>query len=122
MTSLRKLHLYLGCIFAPVLIFLACTGALQLYDLHESRKDGSYIAPKMFEALGQVHKNQNLPGDARGSGRTMKIFMLAAAAGLVLTTVLGVVMAFRVSRSVLPVFACLATGVVLPLVLLYFVH
>jgi hypothetical protein len=122
MTSLRKLHLYLGCIFAPVLIFLACTGALQLYDLHESRKDGSYIAPKMFEALSQVHKNQNLPGDARGSGRTLKIFMLAAAAGLVLTTVLGVVMAFRVSRSVLPVFVCLAMGVVLPLVLLYFVH
>jgi hypothetical protein len=122
MTSLRKLHLYLGCVFAPVLVFLACTGALQLYDLHESRKDGSYIAPKMFAALGQVHKHQNLPGDARGSGRTMKIFMLTAAAGLVLTTLLGVVMAFRVSRSAVPVFACLGTGVVLPIVLLYFIH
>jgi|SRR5476651_1623303 hypothetical protein len=122
MTSLRKLHLYLGCIFAPALLFLSCSGALQLYDLHESRKDGSYIAPKMLQAFGQVHKHQNLPGDARDSGRAMKIFMLAAATGLVLTTLLGVVMAFRVSRSLVPVLTCLAAGVALPLALLYFVH
>lgn len=122
MTSLRKLHLYLGCIFAPALIFLSCTGALQLYDLHESRKDGSYVAPKLLQAFGQVHKHQNLPGDARGSGRSMKIFMLLAASGLVLTTLLGILMAFRLSRSAVPVLACLATGVVLPLALLYFVH
>ncbi len=122
MTKLRKLHLYLGCIFAPALIFLASTGALQLYDLHESRKDGSYVAPKLLEAFGQVHKHQNLPGDPRGSGRAMKIFMLAAAAGLVFTTLLGVFMAFRVSRGAGPVLACLAAGVVLPLALLYFVR
>lgn len=122
MTSLRKIHLYLGCIFAPVLIFLSGTGAMQLYDLHESRKDGSYVAPKWIAALGQVHKNQNLPGDRRGSGRTLKVFMLAASAGLALTTLLGVVMAFRVSRSAVPVIACLVAGVALPLVLLFFVH
>ena len=122
MTTLRKLHLYLGCIFAPALIFLSCTGALQLYDLHESRKDGSYIAPKMLQSFGQVHKHQNLPGDARGSGGSMKIFMLAAAVGLVFTTVLGIVMAFRVSRGAGPVLACLAAGIVLPLALLFFVR
>ena len=122
MTSLRKIHLYLGCIFAPVLIFLSCTGALQLYDFHESKKDGSYVAPRLLAALGQVHKNQSLPGDARGSGRTLKIFMLAAAAGLVLTTLLGIMLAFRVSRSAMPVVLCLVTGIALPLALLFFVH
>ena len=122
MTQLRKIHLYLGCIFAPALIFLSCSGAAQLYDLHESRKDGSYVAPAWLATFGQVHKHQNLPGDPRGSGRAMKIFVLASAAGLVSTTVLGVIMAFRVSRGVAPVFACLGAGVLLPLALLYFVR
>lgn len=122
MTSLRKLHLYLGCIFAPALIFLSCSGAAQLYDLHETRKDGSYVAPNWLATFGQVHKHQNMPGDPRGSGRAMKIFMLAAAAGLVLTTMLGVIMAFRVSRGMGPVFACLSAGVILPLALLFFIR
>ncbi len=76
----------------------------------------------MLLAFGQVHKHQNLPGDARGSGRAMKIFMLLASAGLVLTTLLGVLMAFRVTRSAVPVLACLATGVVVPVALLYLVR
>lgn len=122
MSLLRKIHLYLGCIFAPVLIFFACTGALQLYDLHESKKDGSYVAPKMIAAMGLIHKNQHLPGDPRDSGKALKIFMVAASAGLLLTTLLGVFMAFRVSRSVGPVLACLAAGVALPLVMLFVIR
>ena len=122
MPLLRKIHLYLGCIFAPVLIFLALTGGLQLYDLHESTKDGSYIAPKLVAAMGWIHKHQNLPGDPRGSGRMMKIFMVAASAGLTLTTLLGVFMAFRVSRSAVPVLACLLAGIALPLVMLFLIR
>lgn len=122
MPLLRKLHLYLGCIFAPVLIFLSFTGALQLYDLHESKKDGSYVAPKLVAAMGWIHKHQNLPGDPRGSGRTMKIFMFAASAGLLLTTLLGVFMAFRVSRSARPVLVCLTAGIALPLAMLFLIR
>ncbi len=119
MPLLRKLHLYLGCIFAPVLIFFACTGGLQLYNLHESSKDGSYRAPKLLAAMGQIHKNQNLPRDPRGSGKALKVFMVAAATGLLLTTLLGVFMAFRLSRSARPVLACLTAGVALPLAMLF---
>ena len=122
MSLLRKLHLYLGCIFAPALIFLAFTGALQLYDLHESKKDGSYVAPKLVAAMGWIHKHQNLPGDPRGSGKVMKIFMVAASAGLMLTTLLGIFMAFRLSRRSGPVLACLGAGVALPLVMLFLVR
>jgi hypothetical protein len=122
MPLLRKIHLYLGCIFAPALIFLAFTGALQLYDLHESRKDGSYVAPKLVAAMGWIHKHQNLPGDPRGSGKVMKAFMVAASAGLLLTTLLGVFMAFRLSRSAITVWACLGAGVGLPVVMLFLIR
>ena len=122
MSLLRKLHLYLGCIFAPALIFLAFTGALQLYDLHESNKDGSYVAPKLVAAMGWIHKHQNLPGDPRGSGKVMKIFMVAASAGLMMTTLLGIFMAFRLSRRSGPVLTCLGAGVALPLLMLFLIR
>ena len=44
--------------------------------------------------------------------------MLAAAGGLVLTTTLGIIMAFRFSRSKAAVLLCLVAGVAVPVALL----
>jgi hypothetical protein len=33
----RQLHLYLGTLFAPSIIFFAFTGSLQLFGLHEGQ-------------------------------------------------------------------------------------
>ncbi len=65
MLFLRRLHLYLGCLFAPALLFFAISGAWQLYRFHDSKKDGSYTAPRAVEALSAVHMNSHLPGNAR---------------------------------------------------------
>src|SRR6266513_2469552 len=43
MKSLRSLHLFLGCLFAPMLIFFAVTGSWQLFNWHESKKDKTAI-------------------------------------------------------------------------------
>jgi hypothetical protein len=44
MRFLRTLHLYLGCLFAPTLIFFSVTGSWQLFNWHESTKDHLYGA------------------------------------------------------------------------------
>ena len=114
MRFLRTLHLYLGCLFAPILIFFAVTGSWQLFNWHESKKDRTYTAPPALAALSFVHKDAHLPGTPGRQSTPLRYFMLAAAAGLVTTTVIGVVMAYRFSRRPLVATVCLLLGIVLP--------
>lgn len=119
MRRLRQLHLYLGCVFAPALIFFAVTGSWQLYRLNDSTKDGSYVAPPAVRVLSAIHKNSHLPGKSASVYTPLRTFSLLAAAGLVATTVIGVAMAFRFSRGIAVPLLCLAAGVVVPVGLLY---
>jgi hypothetical protein len=64
--QLRTLHAYVGMLIAPTVLFMAATGLLQIYSLHEDH--GGYHAPKALVVLGSLHKDQRLPrakgGDA----------------------------------------------------------
>jgi hypothetical protein len=123
MTFLRQLHLYLGCLFAPLLIFFAVTGSWQIFNWHESeRQPGGYVAPKMLSALSDIHKNAHIPPTRRNSPAPVRYFMFAAAAGLVATTIIGVVMAFRFSRRPMTATICLIVGTVLPVLLVWIYH
>jgi hypothetical protein len=62
MRFLRTLHLYLGCLFAPILIFFVVSGSWQLFNWHESTKDKTYTAPPALAALSFVHKDAHIPG------------------------------------------------------------
>lgn len=117
MNKLRQIHTYLGCIFAPMLILFAVSGSWQLFGLHHSTKDG-YRPPKPVAVLSQIHNHQHLPPTNSKDSTPLRYFMLAAAIGLVATTVLGIVMAFRFNRRKAPVIICLAAGVAIPVVVL----
>jgi hypothetical protein len=56
---IRNFHLYSGLFFTPAIIFFAFSGALQTFDLHQSRED-VYTAPEWIAAIAEVHKNQRL--------------------------------------------------------------
>ena len=122
MKKLREIHLYLGCIFAPVLIFFAVTGAWQLFALHHGRKDGSYSPPRSVGFLSYVHQFQHIPPTSSEADTPLRYFMLAAAIGLIVTTILGIIMAFRYGRSRLSVILCLLGGVVIPVGILLIYH
>ena len=118
MRRLRLLHLYLGCIFAPALLFFAITGSWQVFRLQDSAKDGSYTAPASLKFLSAIHLNQHLPGGKASQRTPLHVFALLAGVGLVTTTVLGVVMAFRFSARALAPVLCLVGGIALPIGLL----
>jgi ABC-type nitrate/sulfonate/bicarbonate transport system permease component len=122
MPRLRDLHLYLGCLFAPALIFFAVTGAWQVYRFNDSAKDHSYIAPAPIRFLSAIHTNQHLPGAGPTRYTPLHSFAVLAAIGLAVTTVLGVVMAFRFGRSQLAALLCLLAGVGIPSVILFLYH
>ncbi len=156
MRRVQQLHLWLGTLFAPMIIFFALTGALQTFGLHEGSGSSALIA-----TLAQIHKNQRLgggrpPGPPPGfappssagagdSGRgtnpqqgeppaqrpegarapqgpsplPLKIFVALMSVGLIVTTSLGIWMAFKYSKNKAIVWALLAAGIFLPIALLF---
>jgi hypothetical protein len=120
MRKLRLLHLYLGSLFGPLLIVFAVSGAWQVFRFNDAKKDGSYKPAKAITLFTDIHKDQVLPGVSRRKPESaaMRWFSLGASSGLVLTTVLGIVMAYRLSRRPALVTLLLLAGVALPAALL----
>jgi len=54
MKLIRKLHLYLGCLFAPLIIFFSITGAWQTFNFHEGSKDKTYTPPAWVSVLSET--------------------------------------------------------------------
>lgn len=119
MKFLRTLHLYLGCLFAPALIFFAVTGSWQLFNWHESTKDHAYTAPQALRVLSNLHKETHLPSTPSRRFTPLRYFMAAAAAGLALSSVLGVIMAYRFSRRPVVATVCLLSGIFVPGIVLW---
>lgn len=120
MKLIRKLHLYLGCFFAPLLIFFVASGTWQTFVLHRSKKDGSYIAPAILQRLSEVHIRQRLrtekhPGD---TSIPFRIFILFMSVGIVSAASLGIVLAVRFARNRFIIWGVLAGGVIVPILVL----
>ncbi|MGZ8919964.1 MAG: hypothetical protein ACXW3L_03175 [Limisphaerales bacterium] len=106
MQKLRSIHLYLGCVFAPMLLFFAISGLWQMFGLNSSG---------LFQTLSTIHTQHQLKsGDALGSP-LMFTFVLLMALSFIVTTILGVVMALKFGGSRRATIYCLAAGVLAPL-------
>jgi hypothetical protein len=108
MQKLRSIHLYLGCIFAPGLLFFAISGIWQTYALAPS-----YQRWKVLAWLSTIHTSHPLKTGTLSSS-VLRGFVLVMAASFVVTTILGIVMALTYGRSRRAAYCCLAIGVVFP--------
>ena len=61
MLLLRRIHLYLGTLFAPSIILFAFSGVLQVLGLHEAEDAEAAQPPAWIVAMSSVHKDQHLP-------------------------------------------------------------
>lgn len=102
-----------------MLIFFAVTGSWQIFNWHESSRDGSYVAPRALAALSNIHKDAHIPPTKRNNPAPVRYFMFAGAIGLITTTVIGVIMAYRFSRKPLVATICLGVGIVVPVALVW---
>jgi hypothetical protein len=141
MMSLRQLHSYIGAFIAPSVLSLALTGALQVFSLHEAH--GAYRPPDLVVRLSRIHKDQvfTLPparpspaGAHRDRGAraetphpshapswavtALKWLFVGVAAGLTLSTLIGLWIAFTTARRRGVILALVVAGAALPAVLL----
>lgn len=110
MKRIRNVHLYLGCVFTPLVVLFAFTGALQVFGLRPG--DSTFLT-----RLSAVHSLQRFGTDQPSS---LPLLILTALMGvsLIVTSFLGVLMALRLGPNRRTVWACLAFGASLPVVLL----
>ena len=108
MQKLRSVHLYLGCIFAPLLLFFAVSGIWQTLG----------IRSPMLRLMATIHTSHELKSGGGLSSYSLKIFVLLMTVSFIVMTILGVMMAVKYGRSRRSVFYCLALGVIFPLVLI----
>jgi hypothetical protein len=107
MQKLRSIHLYLGCLFAPLLLFFAISGIWQTLGLHSP----------VLERLSTIHTELRLKNGSELSSFALRVFVIVMAVSFIVTTLLGIAMAVKFGRSRKAACCCLAFGVLLPLVL-----
>ncbi len=118
--AMRNIHLYLGVFFAPLLMFYLISGTLQTFNLHEASKSGDYKPPAIIKSISQVHKDQRWV-DAQKVPKPSLPFqclVVAMVLGLLTTTILGIVMAFKYTKPWV-VWACLIFGFLIPVLFLW---
>ena len=115
---LRQLHRLLGVFFSPLLLLYIATGWWQTVTVN--RNKGLGFGKSWIEKLSTVHIDQYLPWGMRDySTHLFKGLVITMSVGLIFTTLLGLVMAFRFVKNKTAVVLTLAAGIMIPILLLY---
>ena len=144
MKNIRLLHRYMGLFFSPAILFFAFSGSLQTFNLHKPNKITGYGPPTWILELAQLHKDQRnaspkenaktAPADSdtveksapkkapknEKSTLPLKCFVLVMSIGLMVSTLLGIYMAFRYGGDWRIVWGSLIAGTVLPVAMIFF--
>jgi hypothetical protein len=107
MKKLRSLHLYLGCIFAPMLLFFAISGIWQTIGMH--------FHSGALAGLSTIHMGMRLKSGFTLSSVVLRGFIIVMALGFIVSTILGIIMAVTQGGNRRTAFYCLVFGVLFPL-------
>jgi len=132
---IRRIHLFLGCFFTPLLLLYLLSGFYFVLKPARQKDDGE--AQTFLQKIWWVHTAQEYPRttapldiEAENQPRTLtdwepdtrafKILIYIMVIGAVATMALGIVLAIRSTKDKRPVYLSLALGVLLPIVILWF--
>ena len=109
-----RLHRYLGAFCAPMLILFAISGSWQMLNIHRAKRDGSYTPPPAVKFVSDMHMAEDLGGPQKWAFRGL---LWLVAASLVVSSAIGLILAFRLEPARGRVWMLTAAGVLLPLAL-----
>ncbi len=145
MRQLRRIHHYIGVFFTPAILLFALSGALQTFRLQEEKGYGS-TPPTWIVWMASVHKDSATPRDRSGERKAkrpvasaaernrpiakpapasskpsrlpMQVFVALLSVGLIVSSVLGVMIALNNAATRRVSILMLVIGTVLPLLLM----
>src|SRR6266481_4197686 len=110
MQKLRSVHLYLGCIFAPLLLFFAISGIWQTLGFHS----------KLLQKVSSIHTEARWKDGSELGSFPLRVFVIVMSLSFILTTILGAIMAVKFGRNRQGASYCLAFGLGIPAMLVLF--
>lgn len=145
MRQVRRVHHYIGVFFTPAILMFALSGALQTFRLQEEKGYGS-TPPAWIVWMASVHKDASIPTD-RGNDHKdkrpvasevngaksaaerlpaapvrsrlpMQIFVTLLSIGLIVSSLLGVMIALNNKATQHISLLMLVAGTALPLILM----
>lgn len=124
MRLIRRLHTYLACFFAPLLMFFVLTGWYQTVNHDRLKSPGE--AETLLQKLRTVHVDQVYPSNHEimkpSSPKWFQWLVISMSLALVVTVALGVILAFRSTKNPWPVWISLVLGILLPVLFLWLGH
>ncbi|MGZ3655380.1 MAG: hypothetical protein ACXVB9_12815 [Bdellovibrionota bacterium] len=118
---MRTLHLSLGCLFAPLIIYFCLSGAWQVFGLNDVPKEAPTQTRVLLHAISNPHTHSTAPGRNPKTAESLLFSVAAAlaAVGMIVTSLIGIALALQLNRKRRIVLACLALGILVPAALLY---
>ncbi len=143
MRQLRRIHHYIGVFFTPAILLFALSGALQTFRLQEEKGYGG-TPPTWIVWMASVHKDSATPRDRSGERKAkrpvasvaergrpiakpasskpsrlpMQVFVALLSVGLIVSSVLGVLIALNNAATRRVSILMLVIGTTLPLLLM----
>jgi len=119
MKLLRRLHLYLGCFFAPLLLFYVGSGWYQTLRIDRAKNVGE--ADTWVAKITSVHKDQIWPTESAMSYSTQafKVLVVLMSIALILSVLTGIYLAFRTLRRKWMLWGSLLLGLAMPVLILW---
>jgi len=115
MKNIRTIHLYLGCFFAPLLLFFAISGIWQTFDLHIGNESSEAMA-----LISTIHTSNALKIAGTLSSPILKWFVVLMSISFILTTILGVLIALKHGQNSKAAIVSIVLGVTTPLGMVIF--
>lgn len=120
MKRLRQLHLGLSVFFTPLLLFFILTGWFQTVDQDRLKSPGE--AETLLQKLRVVHTDQIYPETGalrqKSNPSVFRVLVVVMSAALILTTLLGLILAFRFAKPAWVPWAILGLGLLVPVAVL----
>jgi CDP-diglyceride synthetase len=120
MKTLRQVHLYLGCLFAPLIIYFCISGMWQVFRFNDVPKNEVAPLRSFLHEISKPHTHATLPYHESKTENSISFAWAAAVmgAGITVSAVLGIILAFRFSKKRGRVLLCLILGAALPILFL----
>jgi hypothetical protein len=119
--TLRRWHLYLGCFFAPMLLFYILTGWYQ--SVNPDRLKSPADAETILQKFRAVHTDLIYPSEHEfknpSTPKLYRVLIITMSIAATATILLGIILAFKSNRQMWPVWLSLGLGILAPILFLW---
>lgn len=118
----RQLHTWLGVFFSPLLLLFICTGWWQTFTSDDDREKEKDFFNSLMARFSSVHTDDYFShaGGSHEASEPFRILVGCMAAALIVTIILGLVLACQNAKKTRWNGLALLLGILIPALLLYF--